>query len=120
MRTVTFLLGALLWYTAQAQSTSTDPLDSLSENVAITDRSLHDALVLYPNPVNQVISVRCSGCDIVRMPVEIRSMDGRLLRMDVLSPQQQLNVSDLSNGSYRLYLLDLGGVRAHRVFRVAR
>jgi len=118
MRTVIAFLAALLWHHAHAQPASTNHLEN--GDTAVTDSSLHETLVLYPNPANQMISVRCSRCDLVRMPVEIRSMDGRLLRMDVLSTQQQLNVSDLDNGSYRLYLLDLGGVRAYRVFRVAR
>ena len=118
MRTVITLFGVLLWYHVHAQPASTSHVGQT--DTAITDRSLHEALLLYPNPANHMINLSCTACDLVRMPVEIRSMDGRLLRMDVLSTQQQLNVSDLDNGSYRLYLLDLGGVRAHRVFRIAR
>lgn len=77
-------------------------------------------LVLYPNPTSERLRVLWGDRSLVRMPVEIRGMDGRLVRLDSLSPVHELDVSGLEEGFYRLLLMDLSGVRAQATFRVER
>lgn len=76
--------------------------------------------LLYPNPCNHTLYVLWGGGSLERMPIEVRTLDGRLIRLDVLSEKNALDVSRLEEGSYRLLLMDLSGIRAQAVFTVRR
>ncbi len=76
-------------------------------------------LLLYPNPTSGRFFVHWGKRSLLRMPVEVRAMDGRLMRLDAVPTNDELDVSALPDGTYTLYLMDLSGVRARRSFRVA-
>ncbi len=94
-------------------------LDELEVLLPATERA-EPQLVLYPNPTTSTLRVIWGSRSLVRMPLEVRSLDGRLLLLDSLSPEHELDVSTLDEGFYRLFLMDLGGVRAQAVFKVVR
>lgn len=119
MRTATTLLALLCTAFAMAQ-VPTELNEPVAIEIAAHSSSLHEDMVIYPNPASTTLHVRSDERSLVRMPVEIRTLDGRLVRMDSLSAQHELDVSRLPEGWYRLYLLDLSGVRGHRVFQVQR
>lgn len=84
------------------------------------DHPVKSEMIIYPNPAGHRLRVLWGDRSLVRMPVEIRGMDGRLLRLDSLSPAHELDVSDLEEGFYRLLLMDLSGIRAQATFRIER
>ncbi|MBL7952378.1 MAG: T9SS type A sorting domain-containing protein [Flavobacteriales bacterium] len=111
----TFLFAAVAPAVAQPPPTADDLVPELPEA-----GSTHIEMVLYPNPTSGRLRVLWGTRSLVRMPLEVRSMDGRLLLLDSLSPEHELDVSQLQDGLYRLLLMDLSGVRAQAVFKVVR
>lgn len=97
------------------------PVDSLPE-LQLAPEVIQDSptILIYPNPTTGSIKVNWNARALFRMPVEVRTMDGHLVRMDSLAPDNALDVSMLPDGLYRLYLLDISGVRAVGTFRVQR
>lgn len=53
------------------------------------------------------------------MPVEVRAMDGHLIRLDAIPVNAELDVSALPDGTHGFCLMDLSGLRAYRVFRIS-
>ena len=57
---------------------------------------------------------------LLRMPVELRTVDGRLIRLDCITASHDLSLCDLPPGGYQLLLMDLHGVKARQIFNIAR
>lgn len=119
MRTI-LILAMLCWSCAtHAQQTpTTEQMDPMM--LYESDHPVRSEMIIYPNPASYRARVLWDDRSLVRMPVEIRSMDGRLVRLDSLSPAHELDVSDLEEGFYRLFLMDLSGIRAQATFRIER
>lgn len=116
MHTPILVLGLLLTGMTHAQSSA--PADGTPEPAAGATSEV--PLFLYPNPTASVLHVEWGSHSLARMPIEVRGLDGRLVLLTTLSPAQELDVSALPDGFYNLLLMDLGGVRARKVFRVQR
>jgi hypothetical protein len=117
MRTplITFLLGATLVSNAQHGT-----LAIKAERPLSVPPSAQSAPLLYPNPSNHTLYVLWGDGSLERMPIEVRTLEGRLTQLDVLSAENALDVSRLEEGTYRLLLMDLSGIRAQAVFTVRR
>jgi len=91
---------------------------NLPEPMAQQEEALR--MEVYPNPAADVLYVNWERRSLERMPVEVRSMDGKLVLLDVLTARNALNVGVLQPGLYKLFLMDLRGVRAQTTFAVVR
>lgn len=111
---IVLLLGATCLARAQ------EPIPASEQEVTPNSAPTQPELVLYPNPTSTMLRVRSGTRSLVRMPVEVRALDGQLLILDDLGPQHELDVSHLEEGYYRLLLMDLQGVRGQAVFKVVR
>jgi len=118
MRNTLFLLYLLCATASKAQDVPLGSELPYSAEKGV-DRSEDSALLIYPNPTSGRFLVHWGERSLQRIPVEVRAMDGRLMHLDVISTTDELDVTTLPDGTDVLYLMDLGGVRAARLFRVA-
>jgi hypothetical protein len=79
---------------------------------------------LYPSPANDIVYIRYEGSSNTILQLSIRDLQGRIVAMSAESQQvgnnlYELNVSNLSNGSYFIEALS-DGYRSVRQFEVMR
>ena len=103
---------------AWAQQVSV-PLDVQPSAEGVIEPREDSTLLLFPNPTSGRFFVHWGNRSLMRVPVEVRAMDGRLVRLDAISTNDEIDLSTLPDGTYGLYLMDLIGLRAYRVFRIA-
>ncbi|HRH38818.1 MAG TPA: hypothetical protein PK760_10760 [Flavobacteriales bacterium] len=115
------LISSLLYVCAVATSAQHSPsvgnADGTTALATSATAQVHaPPLVLHINAHTGRLSVAWGDRSLTRMPVEVRNMEGGLVRLDCISPQQDLDLSELPHGSYVLYLMDLRGVRMQQRF----
>ncbi len=118
MREKVFLLCMFCSMGAWAQQVSV-PLDVQPSAEGVIEPREDSTLLLFPNPTSGRFFVHWGNRSLMRVPVEVRAMDGRLVRLDAISTNDEIDLSTLPDGTYGLYLMDLIGLRAYRVFRIA-
>lgn len=80
----------------------------VSECVGLSEHAENSSVMLYPNPVNEVLILSVNSKETHQF--EIYDSSGRLVMKDVLrSERENLNVSQFSKGLYLLRLLNTNG-----------
>jgi hypothetical protein len=86
-------------------------LDTCGISLGVTTAWNRDALRISPNPATT--SIRISGADVQRGDLEIRSMDGRLVKtVPIHEGQQEYDISGLAGQCYLLTFIH-NGIRQH-------
>lgn len=78
-----------------------------ADNVGINDFQQLDGVSFYPNPVNDVLSLRISNSG--EYTVEIHDAAGKLVLTDVITTSTDINVQELQSGFYTLTVRSVEG-----------
>ncbi|MEO1516750.1 MAG: T9SS type A sorting domain-containing protein [Bacteroidota bacterium] len=78
-----------------------------AEPLALTDRNFANLsdMVVFPNPAMTSFSIRADGLN-PESTLSIISLDGRILRQQILGDGRDIDVSLLAKGAYVLVLVD--------------
>jgi hypothetical protein len=95
-------------YQAKLVSTSTngcsaDATQSFTlTNVGLNDVAAIKTISLYPNPVKDVLEINLEGNEPAH--VSVYDMQGKLVKEEVLTDMRSLNMAELRNGLYSMYV----------------
>lgn len=76
------------------------------EVLSITDSVLADAISLYPNPANDLVTIN-NGSNSILDAIRVYDMNGRMVKQIQIreaGSDQTINVSDLSTGIYMIHI----------------
>jgi hypothetical protein len=109
---------------------STDPTAQTSDAAAVTDPAALDSLdragglVIFPNPVNDLLNLRLANNTTGKMLIRIFDANGRLVQGSTLekngtSIESAVDVSKLSKGVYVLQLMtESGGITTRKFVKL--
>ena len=86
---------------------------SLSSSLELLELSLS----IYPNPTLNHINILSSS--VIEIKFEIYDINGKLISQDLITSDQQINMTQLSSGVYLLKILNVNNTSS-KVFRVIK